>query len=111
MTTTTTMTIPEMKAKRIELNQIVKAREAALAAEMGLTDDSTDREWDMLTERLANMPERIERTSLTVEIERIEAVEIQAAIAAHKSAQLQMCPKHHLPLTLGRCDECDDWDN
>ena len=105
------MTTDEMKARRNELIEIIKMRQAELAAEMRLTDDSTDAAWDVLNDRLSAMPEYAERTALTVSIESAEAREIQASIAARKRIHLQMCPKHHIALTMGRCDECDDWDN
>ena len=55
---------------------------------------------------------KIMRVNLAVINDEIEQVENeQARTAKTAPALVKMCPKHHIQLTLGRCDECDDWDN
>ena len=106
------MTVSEMKARRTEYQAVLRARQDALAAERGLTDSSSDADWDAVAEIVAEMPERAEVTRLTVEITAAEAREENSRIAARKSTPPKHCPKcGHIVTALGRCDDCDDWDN
>jgi len=99
-----------MTTKTDELNALKEAREEFYATGVSLNDMVTS------GKILAYKADAVVAGNYNVNIHVVNSAieDLERAIAREAKTAVKptpMCPKHHIALTLGRCDECDDWDN